>query len=84
MRGCAYGGLARSRRKRGTDGARAQTCSRRWIEGTRPAAAPPVVHGEPGREVMSPVRARRMVRQPDNPRRCAENCAQGAVDGCLE
>ena len=77
--GCAYGGLVRSRSKRGTDGARAQACARRWIEGTRPAAAPPVVHGERGREVMSPGRARRMVHQPNNPRRCAEKLCTG---GC--
>jgi hypothetical protein len=45
----------------------------------------PVVHGQPDREAISPMRAGRMVRQP--PTRVVDaqkNCAQGAVDDCLE
>jgi hypothetical protein len=83
MSGCAYGRLhvlAVSE----SDGARVQTCARRWIEGTRPAATPPVVHGESGREVMSPVRARRMVRQTSSPRRCAEKLCTGSCGWLLE
>jgi hypothetical protein len=56
MSGCVYGGSARAALRRGDT----------------TGATPPVAHGESGREVKSPVRARRMVRQLNNPRRCAE------------
>ena len=62
---------------RQSEGARAQTCARRWIEGIQPAVTQPVVHGQHGREAMSPAGTGKMGRSPQPEEMCRKLCTGG-------